>query len=163
MKFLILLLALCSFSASAIVIKSCDTVLKSIDHGKDVPTLMEVIETNGTLSAKVTQKAGNENRSYVDTVIIEQDKVRAGLTPDSEIEGANQAELLVIHAMTMESDPIFRGKFKSGINLKKVRSAKVFTIGEVSNMGSTSIVEARDAQGKLLGSFLGGFLVSPCK
>jgi hypothetical protein len=65
--------------------------------------------------------------------------------------------------MTLENDLDFEGQFTTGINLKKVDSAWVFTIGEVTNMGGTSIVEARDAKGKTLGSFLGGFLVSPCK
>ena len=51
----------------------------------------------------------------------------------------------------------------SGIELEKVRSARTFTFGDSTNMGSTTVVEALDQDGQLLGSFLGGFLVAPCK
>ena len=63
----------------------------------------------------------------------------------------------------LSEDPEFKGVYKTGIDLKKVRSAKVYTIGDADEMVSTAIVETKDANGKLLGSFVGGFLVFPCK
>jgi hypothetical protein len=81
--------------------------------------------------------------------------VRKGLTKDTDpyTSNLNIAEGLIVHAMTMESDPLFAGNFSSGINLKKVRSGRVYLIGEPTDMGMTAVVEAKDEQGKTLGSY----------
>jgi hypothetical protein len=50
-------------------------------------------------------------------------------------------------AQQFTEDPIFEGAFSVGLDLKKIRSAKVYTIGKATNMGLTAIVEAKDEAG----------------
>jgi hypothetical protein len=151
-----------SSSVFAGTVKTCNTVL-SLPEETPIPSRFEVIETNGVFKAVVTQKVEGQTNSYEDTATIGDYTVREGLSENTAPEGLNKAEALVVHAMTLENDPVFEGRIKSGVDLKKVRAAKVYTIGEVTNMGGTAIVEARDSKGKGLGSYLGGFLISPCK
>ncbi len=157
-----ILLSLISFNALAAPVKTCNTTL-SMPGETPVPTKMEIIEVEGKLVAKVTQKVDGQTVSYEEAASVADFPVREGLTETSEVENLNTAETLVVHAMTLENDPVFEGKIRSGVALKKVRSARVYTVGETTNMGGTAIVEARDAKNKALGSYLGGFLVSPCK
>ncbi len=70
---------------------------------------------------------------------------------------------MIVHPIKLTEDPDFQGAYSTGIDLYKVRSAKMFTIGDRTNMGSSTIIEAKDANGQVIGSFLGGFLISPCK
>jgi hypothetical protein len=156
--------ALLSFSVGALAtpVKTCNTTL-SMPGETPVPTKMEILEVDGKLIAKITQKVDGQTSSYEDTAAMADYSVRAGLTETVNPEGLNPAEILIVHAMTLENDPVFEGKIRSGVALKKVRGAKVYTVGEVTNMGGTAIVEARDAKNKALGSYLGGFLVTPCK
>ncbi|MFL5783083.1 MAG: hypothetical protein ACJ76H_00655 [Bacteriovoracaceae bacterium] len=151
-----------SLNGFAGTVKTCNTLL-SLPEETPIPSRFEVIETNGILKAVVTQKIEGQTNSYEDTATVGDYSVREGLSENTEPEGLNKAEALVVHAMTLENDPVFEGRIKSGVDLKKVRGAKVYTIGEVTNMGGTAIVEARDSKGKALGSYLGGFLISPCK
>ncbi len=151
-----------SLTAISAPIKTCNTNL-SMPGEADVQTKMEILDVGGKLVARVTQKVGGQTSSYEDTASLADYSVREGLSETTELEGLNPAETLVVHAMTLENDPDFEGMIKSGVALKKVRAAKIYTVGEVTNMGGTAIVEARDAKNKPLGSFLGGFLVSPCK
>jgi hypothetical protein len=148
-----------SLNAMATPLITCNTVL-SFPDSEPVPSKFELMADN---VARVTQKVDGHTSSYEDTYTASVYVVRKGLTENTDVEGLNPAEALIVHAMILENDPDLEGQFTTGINLKKVDSAWVFTIGEVTNMGGTSIVEARDAKGKKLGSFLGGFLVSPCK
>ncbi len=158
----IILLFLVSFSAFAAPVKTCNTIL-SMPGETPVPTKIEIIEEGGKFKARITQTVEGQTNSYDDTATIGDFPVREGLTETTEAEDLNPAETLVVHAMTLENDPVFEGKIRSGVALKKVRAAKVYSVGEVTNMGGTAIVEARDSRGKALGSYLGGFLVSPCR
>lgn len=151
-----------SLSAMAAPVKTCNTSL-SMPGETPVPTKMEIFDVGGKLSAKVTQTVEGQTSSYEDSATSADYPVREGLTETTEVEDLNPAESLVVHAMTLENDPVFEGKLKTGVALKKVRAAKIYTVGEATNMGGTAIVEARDARGKALGSYLGGFLISPCR
>lgn len=162
MKTLILATLLVSTSSFAAVIKTCKTTL-SMPDSDPVPSVMEIFEADGGYKARVTQKVEGQTSSYEDSASVSEHPVREGLTESTEVEGLNPAEALIVHAMTLENDPVFEGKLRSGVALKKVRSAKIYAIGEVTNMGGTAIVEARDSKNKALGSYLGGFLISPCK
>jgi hypothetical protein len=157
MKTALILATLFSSSLFAGTIKTCSTTLE-MPEMPAIPSKFEIIEEGGTLKAKVTQKVEGETSSYDDTATLAEYSVREGLTEESNPEELNAGENLVVHAMTLEGMGM-----SSGVSLKKVRYAKVYTIGEVTNMGGTAIVEARDSKNKLLGSYLGGFLVSPCK
>lgn len=146
-----------SLNLFAAPIKTCKTVLQMPEE-TPIPSTFVINQVDGKLSATIIQKIEGETVSYQDTASVGDFPVREGLTEESDPDGLNTAENLVIHAMSVEGLGL-----KSGINLSKVRAAKVFSIGEVTNMGGTAIVEARDGKGKLLGSYLGGFLVSPCR
>jgi hypothetical protein len=158
MKTLTLIALAFSLNSFATSIKTCNTVLQMPEE-TPIPSKFEINELNGKLSATITQKIDGQTVSYEDSASFGEFAVREGLSEESDPDsGLNPAELLIVHAMSVESLGL-----KSGIILSKVRAARVYTIGEVTNMGGTAIVEARDGKGKLLGSYLGGFLVSPCK
>ena len=152
-------LALISFNLFAAPIKTCSTTL-SMPGEPSIPTKFEMNEGG---VAVVTQKVEGETTSYEEKYVVEVNTVREGLTENSDMDTLNTAEKLIVHAMNLENDPVFEGKLRTGVKLKNVRSAKVYLIGEVTNMGGTAVVEASDRNGKALGSFLGGFLISACK
>lgn len=157
MKYLILATLVMNCSAFAGTIKTCKTVL-SLPETDPVPSTFEIVDTNGALKSVITQTVEGQTNTYEDSATVAVFPVRDGLNTESDPEALNEAENLVVHAMVLEEMGM-----KSGIALRRVRSATVYTIGEVTNMGKTAIVEARDSKNKTLGSYLGGFLVSPCK
>lgn len=53
--------------------------------------------------------------------------------------------------------------FNPGVDLEKIVSVKIYIIEVTGSIGSTSIVEAIDADGDNLGSFLTGFFTTPCE
>ena len=110
-------------------------------------------------AAEITQEGG----TLTETVDVLENTVRAGININSELEKLNPVERVIAHAMILTEDPILAGTQGAGLDLKLIRSAKVYTIGATDGMGVFAIVEARNKSGKTLGSFVGGFLVSPCK
>lgn len=158
-KFIILLIGalIVSVSAHANLIKSCDTVLRSDDSV--VQMKIEIFRRENKLSANITQEGG----TLTETVDVIDNTVRAGITIDSELEKLNPVERMIAHAMILTEDPILAGTQNAGLDLRLVRSAKVYMIGATDGMGVFAIVVARNKDGKELGSFVGGFLVSPCK
>lgn len=149
--------------AQEVVVKQCSVTMKQLESDKTVDMTMKVIAKGNALSAVITQTSDGITGSYNDVAEVQEEAVRANLTAQSDSDDLNQAERLIIHAMTLSEDPVFQGAFSAGIDLKKVRSAKMFTFGKKTNVGYSAIVEARDENNQVLGSFLGGFLVSPCK
>lgn len=152
-----------SVFAKEVIVKRCDVSMKQLESDKMVDMTMKVIAKGDDLSAVITQTTDGITGTYEDVVAVKEDAVRANLTAQSNPDDLNQAERLIVHAMVLSEDPVFQGAYSAGIDLKKVRSAKTFSIGEKTNMGSSAIVEARDEDNQVLGSFLGGFLVSPCE
>ncbi len=65
--------------------------------------------------------------------------------------------------MTAEELAMVRSFFNPGIDLSLVKSAKTYVIGEMTNMGNTVLVEAKDANGNIIGSFITGGVIVPCK
>lgn len=147
------------------LIKSCSTTLTMPEEINKVETQIDIFRTDSLLQATITQYSEGLKSTYNDEAQFADLQVRAGLLPDinQEIENLNLAERLIVHALTLTEDPIFEKTINAGFDLRKVRSAKVYTVGKPTNMGLTAIVEAKDELGKDLGSFLGGFLVSACK
>jgi hypothetical protein len=114
----------------------------------------------GSLSAHVKEtSAGKIVDDETEAVVATQYDVRANMTAD--LDDMNQGELLIEQA-SMLSKPEFKGLYSAGFDLSMVRSVTVYALGPKTNMGQASVVEARDAGGKNLGSFFGGFIVSPC-
>lgn len=149
--------------AKTTLIKQCVTDLKNLDNGSVVTSDLQIVDKDGVISSIVKQTQQGYTSSYEDIAIISSDVVREGLTTESDPDTLNPAERLIVHAMTLTEDPVFGGEYSSGIDLTQVRSATLFQVGQSGNMGSSTIVEAKDKNGAILGSFLGGFLVAPCK
>lgn len=158
-KFIIITLGafILSVAAHANPIKTCDTILKTDDS--EVAMKIEIFRRENKLTANITQEGG----TLTETVDMLDNTVRAGITIDSELEKLNPVERIIAHAMILTEDPILEGTQDAGLDLKLVRSAKVYMIGATDGMGVFAIVDARNKAGKALGSFVGGFLVSPCK
>jgi hypothetical protein len=141
-------------------IKSCSTELTMPESEIKVQMKIDIIANDKILKAVVTQNG----MSYEDEATIESDVVKAGLNGNlDDVDSLNLAEKLITHAMALTEDPIMKGTFSAGLDLHAVRSAKIYNVGTPTNMGMTAIVEAKDENGKDLGSFFGGFLVTPCK
>lgn len=149
--------------AQDVVLKECTVSMQQFESGKIVDMTIKVISKGTSLSAVVTQTIDGISGSYSDVAEIQEQSVRANLTAQSNTNDLNQAEALIVHAMMLTEDPVFDGAFSAGLDLKQVRFAKMFTVGEKTNMGSSTILEARGASNQILGSFLGGFVVTPCK
>jgi hypothetical protein len=159
-------LALClpALASENGVIKTCSTVLSMPGDSLQVDTKIEIYSELGSLSSTVTQTSQGQTTSYGDEAQIEEHNVKAGLTADlNQVDNLNLAEKLIVHALVLTEEPEMKGVMSAGFDLRKVRSAKVYTVGKPTHMGLTAIVEAKDEAGKDLGSFFGGFLVSPCK
>jgi azurin len=166
MKFTILALALvCSAPvfAAETVVKSCSVSMKQLDGGGIVNMKMEVLaKEDGTFFSRISQDMNGMPMASDDVASVSEAVLREGLTAETDPSDLNMGERLIVHAMLLTQSPEMAGMFTAGLDLSLVRSVKMYVIGEATNMGSATIVEARDAAGNELGSFLGGFLVSPC-
>ena len=150
-----------AFAGDLTPIKTCSTVLTTPDSAP-IPTLIEVFADDGSLFSRITQTVDGVTGTTTDTAQISWNTVREGLKGDVSGDDLNVAELLIAHAMILTEDPAFEGAFSAGLDLKAIRIAKIYLIGN-SSIGMPAIIEAKDALGNNLGSFFGGFLVSPCK
>lgn len=156
-----------SVLARGSVVKSCSTSMSIPGEDLTFQTDVFISQSGSSLIAKVKQKNDGIENSYADKVSIEEHSVRenldSSLLMSDEIDKINLAERVIVHAMALSEGAVFEESFSAGLDLKKVRSAKLFIIGEQTEMGLSVIVEAKDARGNVMGSFMGGFLVSPCK
>jgi hypothetical protein len=169
MKVLAIVLAL-STAAWAETVKTCRTTIADPASGRPVNILLEILRVDGALVGQITEKGED---ALSEAVSLQDYTVRAGLRPQSrdDIETPpsdyNMGEQLIVHAMRVEQEPLFEGAYRSGINLALVRSVRVYGIGESEDgqpqMGQPAIIEAKDARGRVLGSFVGGFLVGTCQ
>lgn len=164
--FLALSLATSAMARESIV-KSCSTRMSIPGEDLTFQTDVTIFQSGPSLIAEVKQKNDGIENSFADQVTIEEHSVRENLNSSilmsDEIDKINLAERVIVHAMALSEGAVFEESFSAGIDLKKVRSAKLFIIGEKTEMGLSVIVEAKDVRGHILGSFMGGFLVSPCK
>lgn len=146
------------------VIKECSTVLQLPGKKEKIPTLYRIFSDGKNHRAVYIQEIAGRRIITPEDVKILNEEVGTDLTWEASDAGElNTAESLILHAKMMTEEKSFNGFFKAGLKLDKVRSATVYVVGETTRMGSTSIVEAKDKNGKDLGSFLGGFLLFPCK
>lgn len=166
-KTILLLSFLFSFAAQASannLIKTCDTTMEILSEVRlPVQIRIEIRSAGNGLVAKVTQTSDDQTQTQEQPVIVTENTVRAGLTGEPDAMDLNLAEKIVAHAMMVTEDPVLSETVSAGLDLKSVRSAKVYQIGEFTNMGGMVVLEAYDQDQKNLGSFMGGFLVSPCK
>lgn len=167
MKLILAALAFVLSSANSfaddVVIKSCSVSMPILTDGKFANVKMEVLsKADGGVYSRVQYDMDGKQLIREETAEVSEETVREGLTVEMFEEELNRAERLIVHAMGMAQESDLAALFSPGFDLKPVRSARIFVVGETTNMGSTTIVEAKDRDGKVLGSFLGGFLVSPC-
>src|SRR3989344_1100554 len=129
------------------LIKSCSTSLGMPGEEIAVETNISVFKNDSALSAIVSQTTNGHQMSYGEQVVIEEHKVKAGLNSEilmsDEIDNLNTAEKVIVHAMALTEGPDFEDSFSAGLDLTKVRSAKLYIVGEQSNMGMSVIVEAK--------------------
>ena len=156
-----------SASAKPELLKSCHTV-STLEAVKAEMTI-EFLKDGTNISAKNITKVDGREMILTQEARVTKLNVRAGLSSDilesESFDDLNDAEQLIVHALTLTESPEMEGTQSAGLDLRAVVSAKVYTVVEEEevNIGSVSVVEAYDKSGKNLGSFLGGFLVSPCK
>ena len=156
-----------SVYANPKLIKSCSTS-STLEDVKVEMTIDFVRDTAGLTAVNRTSVNGQEMVLRQEARVTKFD-VRAGLTAQilesEDFDDLNEAEQLIVHALMLTESPEMKGTQNAGLNLRKISSAKIFTVNEEVevNIGQVSVVEAYDKSGKNLGSFLGGFLVSPCK
>lgn len=165
MSSLVFLMVANAAQAKTKIVKECNAhIYLGEERSQNINMLTKVLsEDNGTLRAEITNTVDGKSTVSTEEVVVSEAPIRAGLTKN--IDGYNNdltdAELIIVHAMTVTTEPIL--KWSAGIDLSKVRSVKLFTLGETTRFGSATIVEAKDEKGEVLGSFLGGFVVSACK
>lgn len=149
------------------IVKTCSTRIPALEKNeKPMDMKVEIIDTGGKLSSKVTQAGMTKD----DNAKKGEFPVRELLNKDADPDRLrlNEGESLIVHAMTMTNSPEMKGLMSVGkFKLKDVRSVTTYQFGidekAMNPIGSTTLVEAKDAKGKVLGTFLGGFMISPCK
>lgn len=171
-KNMMILAVLSIFSTTAFsqeIVKSCLTSVKAFEGEDKVDFDFKVFKKGSQLAATTTQTVQGHVTQSEDKVILGVYSVKEGIKPidlesDEEISNENFGEQLVSHAMSLQDGPDFEGVYTTGISsLKDIRKVKTYTIGDISEMGSITIVEAYNENSKVMGSFLGGFLIGACK
>ncbi len=147
---------------SADVVKTCSTEF-GLPGQTQVKSRIQIVREGDVVSANIVQQIEGEKVSFVEPAEISEHLVREGLNAESKVDELNLAEKLVTHGIILGQNPELAESSKAGFDLTKVRSAKVYVVGKPVRMGMSAIIEAKDESGKDLGSFFGGFLVSPCK
>lgn len=148
------------------IVKSCSLKMQLDPKMTPVFLNMFVVAIDGSVQAIVSERVNGERTSRMTTAEAEYSTIRPGLTAQTNPDDAtlNGGERLIVHAMSLASEPSVGSMFQSGLDLKKVRVTKVFYIERrPQDIGSAAIIEALDENGKVLGTFMGGFLVARCK
>jgi hypothetical protein len=154
--------------ASESIIKDCNTTLTDLDTNEKKDYVITVLSTENGPQGYSEEVSTGVVENLNQTRIIE-DSVRENLNQidleSDELDTANlnAVERLILHAIFITSDESLNEYFSAGMDLTKVRSAKVYLLSDLDIYGSLAIVEAKDAEGKPLGSFFGGLAVTPCK
>lgn len=138
-------------------LKTCETTIHFPD--KDLRFVIKIVEVEGEQRSVIQQYEGAQSETTAgDVNIVEDLNVRPGLSAGKWVPSDyNSAEGEISSAMFIVKNP--KVPMSAGLDLEKVRSAKIYDIIP----GFFSIVEAKDEGGKTMGTFLNGVYVSPCK
>lgn len=155
-----------AFATSPELLKSCTALVKFPGANEKIAEesmKIEFLKSGEATIARVTKASG----SMDDEGTVSEHSIRENIK-DVTMENVDEFDLnlgeqLISHAMHVTTDEVLKGFMTVDFDLSLARSVKVFLIGKPTNMGAAAVVEAKDASGKVLGSFLGGFLVAPCK
>lgn len=165
------LVLVASFSFSAIASnKICSVDMKGIAEvmndgsDPDAPFVVGLRIVYGENASTLTYLSNNgQSVKTPATVKTQTFFIREDLENVTDISLLNEGENVIAHALFATNDPVLGNVFEAGVDLRKIRSLKLNTIGEVSDMGRLAVIEALDENGKDMGSFIGGFLVRPCQ
>lgn len=165
---MVLVSASSAFATSPEILKSCSAKIRfpnEKDRIKENTLKFMFLKSGDKTIARITNAAGTKD----DEASITEHSIREGLgklkLDDDGIDGMdlNLGEQLISHAFSVTSNKLLKTFMSVDFDLTKVRSVKVFLAGNPTHMGASAIIDAKDANGKLLGTFLGGFMVAPCK
>lgn len=143
--------------------KQCSASVYYSNFDEPVEATIKLIKNGYRYSAIISEALDGEMLITYTESLVRSDEadVRAGLTAQSY--RINALEQHIQRAMILSEDPNFEGACSVGFDLKKIRSARWYEIGN-KNLNQKIVVEARDENNQVLGSFLvGETYVSPCK
>lgn len=154
------------------IVKSCKTKLSFPGTEEIYNTNLTVIKKGNSLAVKTWQQSdrGGPIKEFEEVATVAEFQIRRELIAQASklpedyqlIAKLNPGEYYIAHAVMLESDPIFAGEFRSGIELTEIAKIKAYQLGKATHMGQAAIVEAYDQNGDEMGSFFGGFIVTPC-
>lgn len=183
MKYISCFLLLASLSTASLaqsLIKSCAFDHMDEDMGNS-SNVFEVRQTRSGYTGTMKTVINGRTSTIQDKVAVYEHKIRSGLSLDifedeRKVSTLNKGEVLIVQTMALTDvdswndmmgdlgEEAGTNPFSTNVDLKLIRSVKVFeAIGNEGDIGSVAIVEAKDAEGKMLGSFLTGFFAYPCK
>ncbi|MCB0349540.1 MAG: hypothetical protein KDD38_00040 [Bdellovibrionales bacterium] len=144
------------------IVKICSFTVKFPGEASSVPTVYTIVKSDNQLIAKATQVVEKHPVNLPDEpAIITEFSVRADVSRDTP--DRNLAEDLIAGTIEFLDSEEFRGEFSVGLDLNSIRQAKVYQVGQFTHMGGTVIIEARDQNGKAMGSFVTGFIPFACE
>ena len=159
----LLFLASPAFAKQPPLIKSCSTIIPALDNSPETEYTFKVYVIDKSLSSRLTQKDDKYFKSSQIDTFVSTEKVREGINENiNDGDNLNPTEALIQRALILTKRSKFKNVLSAGLDLKKVRSATVFT----TILGSVRlpvIVEAKDESGRDLGSFLIRNFVTPCE
>lgn len=158
-----MVLAISTFASAEESVKTCKFTLNIAGNANIVPTTIQIIKSDDQqLLAKTTQIVDGQSVELpIEDVTISDFSVRENLT--SKSENLNEAEALISGTADFLAMPNMGNKFNVGLDISKIREARVFKVGKFGHMGGTAIIEASDDQKKDLGSFMTGFIPFACE
>lgn len=162
MRSLLVSLMLAGPAAFAHNVLTCNTVVYSEKGRKTISIFVDREDQ------KFTARSPELRGDQVFPVDVSEMSVREGLSAQMDVDAANLnvAERLVLFPLMVASGDAFKDQTAPlGIDLEAIRFAKVYHIdpNPNDNIGMFALVEAKDAEGKPLGTFLSGLLFGACK
>ena len=150
-----------SGARAAELVKTCATEFRLPDASSGIPTRFQFYREEPGYRVHYTQSFDGVEWPATEPAQLREFAVRGDLTPDTAPDGLNDAEKLLVLAMDYYRG--YRGSDDVRIDFSKVKRAKVYSVGREPGPEASSVVDAFDAQGRLLGSFFGGRIVVPCR
>ncbi|MER8823054.1 hypothetical protein NKH70_25220 [Mesorhizobium sp. M0991] len=144
-------------------VKMCRSAIPYASGSKASDIVQISVVIDASRMAAVFQVSNGQITLTLANVEFSEHVVRPRLRADSIITDANAGEELIVHAMALEADPEFKGAFRSGIDLMKIRSVKMYKILQSTQVGHPYLIDAADENGNKLGAFLGGLMIGTCK
>jgi hypothetical protein len=154
-------------------IKHCNATIAFPDESPIINDI-RIIKNGNQNIAKIIQTVDTNSTTSEEDVVISRHKINHDLTGltegnDYNPNQFNKGESYIMLAMNLENFPPMDGvemgpsPFRTGIDLKLVKSVTLYQIGQESSFGAVVLVEAYDQDNKALGTYLQALAVAPCK